>query len=96
MHPKMKLFTVEFRRIWKFSACEFKKKSCGCIFPIYASKNCREVQTHFGSSPLASLTEKVLGTISQILRPKTKLFAVKFRHISKVLCLQGLQKKFWA
>ena len=51
---------------------------------------------HFGSSPLASITEKALGTISRILRPKTKLFAVKFRRISKVLCLQGLQKKLWA
>jgi len=30
------------------------------------------------------------------MRPKTKLMAVKFRRILEVLCLQGLQKKFWA
>jgi len=30
------------------------------------------------------------------MRPKTKLFAVKFRRILDVLCLQVLQKKFWA
>jgi len=30
------------------------------------------------------------------VRPKTKLFAVKFRRILEVLCLQVLQKKFWA
>jgi len=29
-------------------------------------------------------------------RPKMKLFAVQFRRILEVLCLQGLQKKFWA
>ena len=27
---------------------------------------------------------------------KTKLFAVEFRRILEVLCLQGLQKRFWA
>jgi len=30
------------------------------------------------------------------MRPKTKLFAVKFRRIFEVLCLQVLQKRFWA
>ena len=30
------------------------------------------------------------------MRPKTKLFAVKFRSILDVLSLQGLPKKFWA
>jgi len=65
---------------------------------MYASKNitvCREVQTHFGSSPLARITEKVLGDISRFMRAKTKLFAVKLRRILEVLRLQGLQKKFW-
>jgi len=68
-------------------------------FTIYASKNeavCREVETHLGSYPLVRLTEKILGAISRIMRPKTKLFAVKFRRILEVLRLQGLQKKFWA
>jgi len=30
------------------------------------------------------------------MRPKTKLFAVELRRIPEVLCLQVLQKKFWA
>jgi len=39
--------------------------------------------------------KKALGALSRFLRPKTKLFAVKFRRIFKVLCLQGSQKKLW-
>jgi len=39
------------------------------------------------------LDKKVLGAFSRFLRPKTKLFAVKFRRILEVICLQGLQKK---
>jgi len=67
--------------------------------PIYASKNevvCREIQTHSGSSLPASFKEKVVGAIPRFVRPKTKLFPVKFRRILEVLCLQDLQKKFWA
>jgi len=45
---------------------------------------------------LASFVKKVLGAIPRFLRPKTKLFAVEFRRILEVLCLRGLQKKFWA
>jgi len=64
---------------WKFSACKDYRKSSGWYFTIYACKNeaiCREVETHFGSSPLARFTEKVLGSISRFMRAKTKLFAV--------------------
>jgi len=57
---------------------------------------CREVQTHVRSFRLASFAEKVLGAISRFMCPKTKLFAVKFRRIFKVLRLQGSQNKFWA
>jgi len=42
---------------------------------------CCEVQTHFGSFRLASFGKKLLGAILQFMHPKTKLFAVKFRHI---------------
>jgi len=42
------------------------------------------------------LCKKVVGTFSRFVHPKTKLFAVKFRCISKVLCLRVLQKKLWA
>ena len=40
--------------------------------------------------------KKFLGTFSRFLRPKTKVFAVKFRCILEALCLQVLQKKLWA
>jgi len=73
-------------------------KSYGSIFTIYVSKNeavCREVQTHFRSFLRASFMHKVLGALSRFLRPKTKLFAVEFRRILEVLCVQFLQKKLW-
>jgi len=74
-------------------------KCSGRIFTICASKNeavCCEIETHFESSLPASFKEKVLGAISQFVRPKTKLFEVKFRRILEVLGMQVLQKKFWA
>jgi len=55
-----------------------------------------EMQTHFRSFPPERFTEKVLGAISRFMRPKAKLFAVKYRGILDVVHLQGLQKKFWA
>ena len=84
---------------WKFSACKVHKNFFGRIITIYVSKNevvCSEVQTHFGSSLPTSFAEKVLGAYSRFLCPKMKLFAVKFGHILKVLCLQGSQKNLWA
>jgi len=48
---------------------------------------------HFKSSLPASFTEKVVGAFPRFVRPKTKLFAVKFRRILEVLCLHDLQKK---
>jgi len=83
----------------KLSPFKLYKKSSELIFPIYASKNeavCRGAQTHFGRSVPASFTAKVLGAIPRFARPKTKLFAVEFRRILEVLCLQVLQKKLWA
>jgi len=77
---------------WKFSPDEVYGKISGRIFTIYASKNeavCREVQTHFGSFHLAIFPE-VLGPLSRFMRPKMKLFAVKFRRIFEVFALRGL------
>ena len=71
---------------WKYSVCKVYRKSSGGNFTIYASKNeavCREVETHFGSSPLARFTEKVLGAISRFMCPKTKLFAAKLDALWK-------------
>jgi len=96
MRPKTKLCAVKFRHILELAPFTLHEKSCWCIFPIYASKNeavwC-EVQTHFGSSLPASFKEKVLGAIPRFVHSKMKLFAVQFRRILKVLCLQVLKKK---
>jgi len=66
---------------------------------MYVSKNevaCCEVQTEFGSFRFARVMKKVLGAFSRFLRVGAKLFAMKFRRILEVLCLQDLQRKFWA
>jgi len=84
---------------WKLWLCLVYEESSWRIITIFASKNgavCREVQSHFESSPLARFTKKFLGAFSRFMCPKTKLFAVKFRRILEVLCLQVLQKRFWA
>jgi len=99
LRSKTKLFPVKFKRIFEVLRLQGLQKSSGRIFTICASKNeavsC-EVQTHFGSSLSASFAENVLGAFSQFMRPKTKLFAVKFRYILDVFTLRGLYKKFWA
>jgi len=62
----------------------FPEKSYGHIFMIYVSKNeavsC-EVQTHLGSFHFARFIKKDLGTLSGLLHPNTKLFALEFRCI---------------
>ena len=76
---------------WKFSACEFYRKSCRHDSTIYASKNeavCCKVQTHFGSSLPPRFTEKFLDKFSRFMCSKTKLFAVKFRPILQPFRLQ--------
>ena len=84
---------------WTFSPCKLHEESNRHIFRIFASNNeavCCWVQAHFGSSPHSRFTKKFLVAFSQFLRPKTKVFAVEFRRILEVLCLQGLQKKLCA
>jgi len=44
----------------------------------------------FGSFRLTNFAKNVLGAFSRFVRPKTKLFAVKFRRILEVPALQGL------
>ena len=41
-------------------------------------------------------SKKVLGAISRLMRPKMKLFAVKFRCILEVFAWWGLWRKCWA
>jgi len=42
------------------------------------------------------LDKKVLDAFSRFVRPKTKLSAVKFRHIVDIFALHALYKMFWA
>ena len=83
---------------WKSSACKVYRKNSGRRSTIYVFKNeaifC-ELQTHFGSSRFVRFMKKVQGALSRFVRTKMKLLAVKFRCISEVLRLQGLQRKFW-
>jgi len=96
MRPKTNLFDMKLRRILEVFALPSAWKGFGRNFTIYASKNeavSREIQTYFGRFLSASFAENVLGAISRVMRPKTKLFAVKLRRILEVLRLHGLQKK---
>jgi len=85
---------VKSRRILEVFTLQVKKFWVHFLdFCVQKQGICREVQTHFGSSLPASFTEKVLGAISRVVRPKTKRFAVKFRRILEVLCLARFIKK---
>jgi len=73
MRPKTKLFAVKFRRILEVLALRGLWKRSGRIITICASKNetvCREVQTHFGSSPPPRFTEKLLDRFSRLMYQK--------------------------
>jgi len=97
MRLKTKMSAVKFRQILKVFSMQTLWKSSWHNFTINASKNeavCREVQTHFASFLRASFLKTFLGAFSRFLRPQTKLFAVKFKRILEVLCLQGLRRKF--
>ena len=98
LRPKTKLLAVKFKRIFQVLCSQGLQINSGRIFTICVSKNeavsC-EVQTHFGNSLSADVAEKVLAALSRYMRPKTKLFAVKFRHILEVFTLWGLYKKLW-
>jgi len=90
LRPKTKLLAVKFKRIFQVLCSQGLQINSGRIFTICVSKNeavsC-EVQTHFGNSLSADVAEKVLAALSRYMRPKTKLFAVKFRHILEVFTL---------
>ena len=73
----------------KCSACEPYRKTSGRNCTIFASKDeavCRELHMHFWRSLPPSFKENVLGAIPRFLNPTTKLLAVEFRRIFKVLC----------
>ena len=90
---------LEVFALFALTPYEVYEESSWRIIMICASKNeavCCEVQTHFGSFRLAIFVKKSSGCIFTICASKMKLFTVKFRRMSKVLCLRLLQKKFWA
>jgi len=98
MCPKIKLFHAKFRRISEVFTCKVYKEISGCIITIFVFKNeavCREVQMHFGSSPHSRFPKRFLGAFSQFMRPKTKLFSVKFGGILEVFSMQALWKSSW-
>ena len=98
LHPKTKLFALEFRRILEILCLQFCRKGSRRIFMIFASKNeavCREVLTHFGSSPHSRFTKRFHGAFSRFMRPKAKLFSVKFRGILEVFSMQALWRSSW-
>ena len=77
LRPKTKLFAVKFRRISEVFSMQALWKSYGRNFTINASKSvtvCHDVQTHFGTSPLARFIKEVMGGISRFMCLKTKLF----------------------
>jgi len=90
---------MKFRCIFWVIRFQRLQKCFVRIFTIFASKNegiSFEFRMYFGSSLPASFIEKLLGAISRFMHPKMKLFAVEFRHILEVLCLQVLKEKLWA
>ena len=125
LRPKMKLFSVKFRRILEgfclrvlqktlkaqFHDLCVQKQSCLLwntegFWKLSAFKVCLWALCHdlcvqkrsfflwnldvFWKFSPCKLCEKVLGAIPRFLRPKTKLFAMKFRRILEVLCLRCL------
>jgi len=92
MRPKIKLFLAKFRRNLEVSPCDiYKNKFIGHYHDFCVQKRSSLPWSSDGFwkfSP-CKLYKKVMRAI---MRPKTKLLAVKFRRISDVLRLQGLQK----
>jgi len=62
---------------------------------IYSSERWKNVLTHFGSSPLPTLGEEVLGAFSRFMHPKTKMFPVKFRRTSEQCCHSFVTEKYY-
>jgi len=99
LRPKTKLFAVKFRRILEVLCLQGLQIKLWAHFHDLSVKkwSCflRSSDGFQKFSP-CEVYKKVLGALSRLLRPKTKLFAAKFRRILEVLCLQGLHWKFWA
>jgi len=79
-----------------FSACKVYSKKLWVQFHdlcVQQQSGLLLISDAFQKLSPCQLDKNVLGAFSQFLRPKTKVFAVKFRCILEVLCLQSLQKK---
>ena len=93
MCPKTELFAVKLRRIVEdFALRGFWRKLRAHFHDLCIQKwSCflRSSDRFWKFSP-CKLYEKLLGAISQLMHPKSKQFAVKFRRILEFLRLQGL------
>ena len=96
MRPKTQLFTVKFRRILKVLCLQGSQINFWAHFHdlCVRKRSCLQRSSDAFLKFYASFAEKLLGAFSRFLRPETKLFAVTFRRILKVLRIQGLQKDF--
>ena len=72
----------------KYSACKVYRKSSGRNSTICVQKWSCLLWSSVAFSTFSpfKLYKKVLGTFSRFMRPKTKLFVVKFRCILEVIC----------
>ena len=99
MLPKMKLFALEFRRILEvFCLRVLQKKFWAQFHDLFVhERSCLAWNSDaFWKFLPCKLYKQSSGSVFSIYESKRKLFAVEFRRILEVLCLQGLQKKFWA
>jgi len=95
--PKQSCLLSSSHTLWKFSPCKPYKKSCGCMFTIYASKNeavCCEVQTPFGSSLPACFAEQSFGCNFRYQKTGMKRSTKATEHYSKLHIQQCLKHAF--
>jgi len=96
MRPKTNRFAVKFRRILEVSPCRLCEKFWAHIIDFCIQKCkavCCSLQMPFGSFRPMRFMKKVLDAFSRFMRPKTKLFSVKFRRILEVIRLQRFAEK---
>ena len=98
MRPKTKLFAVEFRRILKVFCLQVLQEKLAQFHDLCVQKrSCLPWNLDaFWKFSACKIYRKIVGAIPRFVRPKTKLFSVKFRCILEVLYLRVLQEKLWA
>jgi len=96
VRPKTKLIAVKFRCILEVLYLQHLQKKFWAQFHDLCVQNWNGLLWSSDASwkfaPF-KFYKKILGTDFRLMRPKTKLFAVKFKRILEVLCLWVLLKK---